>query len=159
MITFALCPLQEGYNYQPKHGVKEQNLSRGFARQRASFVNVVDEISVSVLLHTKARQQYFWAFWRTLCREPQKFLWGLISDSHELQIHECQMIFDSLIVGDRSAKVYSVSFTIRTRQLNNGQYELDQLILDAWQNGIDPDFTHLLERLVNVSLPDAVENL
>lgn len=156
MNSFALCPLQSGYSFSPGNNMLEQQLSGGFARQRRMFVNNVHVVNVSVLLPTKAHAQYFWAFFRSHTLNPQKFLWRLITDSSEMQDHTCQFIAESLSVGERQGVIYSVSFQVRCKPLNNGDLAFDQSIVDLWDTGSPSDVLNLLEQLVNESFPDAL---
>lgn len=156
MNSFALCPLQSGYSFSPGNNMLEQQLAGGFARQRRMFVNNVHMVNVSVLLPTKSHAQYFWAFWRVHTLNPQKFLWRLITDSSEMQDHTCQFIAESLSVGERNGVIYSVSFQVRCKPLNNGDLAFDQTIVDLWGTGSPSDVLNLLEQLVNESFPDAL---
>lgn len=128
----------------------------GFARQRRMFVNNVHVVNVSVLLATKLHAQYFWAFWRLHTLNPQKFLWRLITDSAEAQDHTCQFVADSLSVGERSGVIYSVSFQVRVKPLNNGDLAFDQQIVDLWETGNPAAMLNLLEKLVNETMPNAL---
>lgn len=159
MNSFALCPLQAGYSFSPGNNMLEQQLLGGFARQRRMFVNNVHVVNVSVLLKTKTHAQYFWAFWRSHTLNPQPFLWRLITDSSEMQDHTCQFIAESLSVGERQGSIYSVSFQVRCKPLNNGDLAFDQTIVDLWDTGSPSDVLNLLEQLVNESLPDALGSI
>lgn len=156
MNSFALCPLQSGYSFSPGNNMLEQQLAGGFARQRRMFVNNVHMVNVSVLLPTKSHAQYFWAFWRVHTLNPQKFLWRLITDSSEMQDHTCQFVAESLSVGERNGVIYSVSFQVRCKPLNNGDLAFDQTIVDIWKSGDLDDMMNLLEQLVNESFPDSL---
>ncbi|MGV5004817.1 hypothetical protein ACVCFZ_05075 [Acinetobacter variabilis] len=156
MNSFALCPLQSGYSFTPGNNMLEQQLLGGFARQRRMFVNNVHVVNVSVLLKTKTHAQYFWAFWRLHTLNPQKFLWRLITDSAEAQDHTCQFVADSLSVGERSGVIYSVSFQVRVKPLNNGDLAFDQQIVDLWESGNPLEMLNLLEKLVNETMPNAL---
>ena len=156
MNSFALCPLQAGYSFSPAKNMFEQQLLGGFARQRRSFVSNVHVANVSVLLPTKSHAQYFWAFWRSHTLNPQPFLWRLITDSSEMQDHTCQFVAESLSVGERQGVIYSVSFQVRCKPLNNGDQAFDQMIIDLWESGSPADMLNLLEQLVNESFPDAL---
>ena len=159
MNSFALCPLQAGYSFVLGNNMLEQQLLGGFARQRRMFVNNVHVANVSVLLSTKTHAQYFWAFWRVHTLNPQPFLWRLITDSSEMQDHTCQFIADSLSVGERQGVIYSVSFQVRCKPLNNGDLAFDQTIVDIWEAGNPVEMLNLLEHLVNESFPDALGGL
>lgn len=159
MNSFALCPLQAGYSFSPGNNMLEQQLLGGFARQRRMFVNNVHVVNVSVLLKSKTHAQYFWAFWRVHTLNPQKFLWRLITDSSEMQDHTCQFIAESISVGERQGVIYSVSFQVRCKPLNNGDLAFDQSIVDLWDTGSPLEMLNLLEQLVNTDLPNALGNV
>lgn len=156
MNSFALCPLQSGYSFNPANNMLEQQLLGGLARQRRMFVNNVHVVNVSVLLKTKAYAQYFWAFWRIHTLNPQPFLWRLITDSSEAQDHTCQFVAESFSIGERSGVVYSVSFQVRCKPLNNGNLAFDQSIVDIWESGNPLDMLNLLEQLVNETMPNSL---
>lgn len=156
MNSFALCPLQRGYTPKPGNNILEQALEGGFARQRIGFVNSVHIVEASVLLDTPEKQEYFWAFWRRHQRKkPRPFLWRLIVDHVPMQTYVCQFIAGSLSVGERSSKVYQVSFGLRLKP-NYAGHEFDQTIIDAWELGDPYVWANLLERLVNKELPEAL---
>lgn len=159
MNNLALCPLQSGYVPTIANSVLEQALVGGFARQRVQFVNNTHTVNVSVMLANEAQQQYFWAFWRIHTLNPQNFKWALICDDFELKTYECQFIPSSLQVGEPTANIVKVSFSVRCKAQNNTELAFDQGIIDAWETGNGLDFTDELEKLVNVKLPDALENL
>lgn len=158
MNSFALCPLQEGYTPQPTNSLLEQALMGGFARQRVQFVNNVHTVNATVSLHDKARQQYFWAFWRSHTFNPRPFLWRLMIDDTEMTTYQCQFVADSVQVQERNGIVYRVSFSVRCKP-KPVDHEFDQGIIDAWESGDGAALVNLLEKLVNVDLPDALENL
>ena len=159
MNSFALCPLQAGYSFMPGNNMLEQQLLGGFSRQRRMFVNNVHVANVSVMLSTKTHAQYFWAFWRVHTLNPQPFLWRLFTDSPEIQTHECQFVADSITVGERQGIIYSVSFQVRCKPLNNGDLAFDQNIIDIWESGNPFALLNLLEELVNESMPNALGNI
>ena len=155
MDSFALCPLQDAYKPQPGNGVIEQALMGGFARQRVGFINNSHMVNASVLLKSKAHAQYFWAFWRKYNSNPQPFLWRLMIDDVEMTTYQCQFVFESLQVGSRNGVVYPVSFTVRCKP-KPANVEFDQAIIDIWVGGNGLDIINLLERLVNVDMPNAL---
>ena len=158
MNNFALRPLQRGYTPEPANNLLEQALMGGFARQRVQFVNNVHNVTASVLLSEKIKQQYFWAFWNSHQKNPRPFLWRLIVDETSVATYVCQFIADSIQVGERDGKVYSVSFGLRLKP-NNTSSDFDQTIIDLWESGDPRKLLNLLEKLVNEDLPDALGSL
>lgn len=158
MNSFALRPLNRGMTFQPGNGLLEQQLMGGFARQRVQFVNNVHTVNATVSLHDKARQQYFWAFWRSHTLNPRKFLWRLMIDDTEMTTYQCQFVANSVQVQERNGIVYRVSFAVQCKP-KPVDHEFDQGIIDVWESGDGAALVNLLEKLVNVDLPNALENL
>ena len=161
MNSFALCPLQSGYNPKLGNGLLEQALLGGFARQRVQFVNNTHEASVSVLLDSKVKQQYFYAFWRIHTQsEPQPFLWRLMFDDFEMSDYICQFVADSLEIGEREGLKYKVTFRVRCKP-NRSNIEFDKTIIELWKitDGKTDLFFNYLEKLVNYDFPEAMRGL
>lgn len=159
MMSFALCPLQADYNPKIANGLLEQALMGGFARQRVQFINNAHEATVSVLLNNKAKQQYFWSFWRKHTQhDPQPFVWRLIFDEVDARDYVCQFVADSLSVGERDGVIYKVSFKVRARAAPPTA-DFDDVILHFWETGDSDDFFNYLEKLVNKDLPIATRRL
>lgn len=159
MMSFALCPLQADYNIKPANGLLEQALVGGFARQRIHFINNVHEANVSVLLNNTAKQQYFWAFWRThTLHAPSPFIWRLIFDDTEAKDYVCQFVADSLDVGERDGIIHRVSFRVRAKPALPTS-DFDHVILHFWQTGDSDKFFNYLEKLVNDDLPSSIRGL
>ncbi|MCE1272436.1 MAG: hypothetical protein LWW88_12955 [Acinetobacter sp.] len=158
MNSFALRPLNRGMIFQPANNLLEQQLVGGFARQRVQFVNNVHTVNVTVSLHDKARQQYFWAFWRSHTLNPRSFLWRLMIDDTEMKTYQCQFVANSIQVQERNGIVYRVSFSVLCKP-KPVDHEFDQAIIDVWEIGNGAEMANLLEKLVNFDLPNALENL
>ena len=158
MNSFALRPLNRGMTFQPANNLLEQQLVGGFARQRVQFVNNVHTVNATVSLHDKARQQYFWVFWRSHTFNPRPFLWRLMIDDTEMTTYQCQFVANSVQVQERNGIVYRVSFAVRCKP-KPVDHEFDQGIIDVWETDDSAALVNLLEKLVNVDLPDALENL
>lgn len=158
MNSFALCPLQQGYTPTFANNILEQQLLGGFARQRVQFVNNVHTVNASVALHDKSRQQYFWAFWRSHMSQPRHFLWKLIIDDTEMTTYQCQFITDSLQIEERNGQTYKASFSVRCKP-NLSDQDFDQSIIDVWESEGEALIFDLLEKLVNIDFPNALESL
>lgn len=158
MNNFALCPLQQGYTPDVANNLLEQALMGGFARQRMQFINNVHTVTASVMLDEKIKQQYWWAFWNSHQTNPRPFLWRLIVDETSVATYVCQFVAGSLNIGERSGKVYSVSFGLRLKP-NNTSKDFDETIIGLWESGDPRKLLNLLEKLVNEDLPDALGSL
>ena len=159
MNNFALQPLQRGYTPEVANNLLEQQLMGGFARQRVQFVNNVHTVTVSVMLETKLKQQYFWAFWRSHTRDsPRPFMWRLRVDDDVAADYQCQFVAGSLQTQERIGISYAVSFAVRCKpNLSNNKF--DETIIGLWESGDPRKLLNLLERLVNEDLPDALGGL
>ena len=156
MNSFALCPLQRGHNPKFANGLLEQELLGGFARQRVQFVNNTHTVGASVLLDTKLKQQYWWAFWRKHTqRSPQPFMWRLKIDDVEMADYECQFVAGSLQEQERSGVVVAVSFSVRCRP-SRGKDRFDEAIIKIWESKDPLRLLNLLEQLVNKEIPEAL---
>lgn len=159
MNSFALCPLQRGHNPQFGNGMLEQELMGGFARQSIRFVNPVHVCTESVLLDTAAKQQYFWAFWRShTAKKPRPFMWRLKIDDVTSADYECQFVADSLQEQERSGKLVTVSFAVRCRPSRTNN-TFDDTIIEVWESKDPVRLLALLERLVNVEMPEALGDI
>lgn len=159
MNNFALRPLQRGFTPEIADNLLEQQLMGGFARQRVQFVNNVHTITASVMLETKLKQQYFWAFWRSHTRDrPRPFMWRLRIDDTDVADYQCQFVAGSLQTQERIGIAYAVSFGIRIKPNNTGN-NFDETIVALWNDGDPRKLLNLLERLVNEDLPDALGSL
>lgn len=159
MNNFALRPLQRGFTPEAANNLLEQQLMGGFARQRVQFVNNVHTVTASVMLETKLKQQYFWAFWRSHTRDaPRPFMWRLRIDDAEAADYQCQFVAGSLQTQERIGISYAVSFSLRLKPNNTGK-DFDETIIGLWDSGDPSLLLSLLEKLVNEDLPDALGGL
>lgn len=160
MNNFALRPLQRGYTPEVANNLLEQALMGGFGRQRVQFVNNTHTVNPSVMLDTKIKQQYFWAFWDSHQRNPRPFLWRLIVDEVDVEptVYVCQFIAGSLSIGERDGIVYSVSFGLRLKP-NIANRDFAESIVAAWESKNPRLLLDLLERLVNEDLPNALGDI
>lgn len=159
MNSFALCPLQSGYNPKLGNGLLEQALLGGFARQRVQFVNNAHEASVSVMLESKVKQQYFYIFWRKHTQaNPQPFLWRLMFNDFEMTDYICQFVADSLEIGERDGLVYKVTFRVRAKP-NHTDQRFDDELITLWEFGNPEKYLDYLGKLVNQDLPKAMQGV
>lgn len=159
MNNFALRPLQRGFTPDVANNLLEQELMGGFARQRVQFVGNVHTVTASVMLETKLKQQYFWAFWRNHTRDaPRPFMWRLRIDDAEVADYQCQFVAGSLQTQERIGISYAVSFSLRLKPNHTGK-GFDETIINLWESGDPRKLLNLLEKLVNEDLPDAFGGL
>lgn len=159
MDKFMLCPLLAGYSFAPGQNVIEQQLLGGWPRQRRNFIGAVHQVSASVMCRGSQEIEYFWAFWRKKDRNPQPWLWALKTDSYKMEEHECRFIVDQTPQeSDRQGDKVRYSFQVWVKPLNRPA-SYDDEIVDYWNAGLNPSVANALEILVNVSLPNALENV
>jgi hypothetical protein len=159
MDKFMLCPLLAGYSFTPGQNILEQQLAGGMPRQRRNFIGSVGVANVSVFCRNELEIEYFWAFWRKKDRNPQSWLWALKTDSYKMEEHECRfMLGQTPQESERQGNKIKYSFQVWVKPLNRSA-SYDDDVVDAWQLGINPDVSNALEVLVNVTLPNALENV
>ncbi len=159
MDKFMLCPLLAGYSFTPGQNILEQQLAGGMPRQRRNFIGSVGVANVSVFCRNELEIEYFWAFWRKKDRNPQSWLWALKTDSYKMEEHECRfMLGQTPQESERQGNKIKYSFQVWVKPLNRSA-SYDDDVVDAWQLGINPDVSNALEILVNITLPNALENV
>lgn len=159
MDKFMLCPLLAGYSFTPGQNILEQQLAGGMPRQRRNFIGSVGVANVSVFCRNELEIEYFWAFWRKKDRNPQSWLWALKTDNYKMEEHECRfMLGQTPQESERQGNKIKYSFQIWVKPLNRSA-SYDDEVVEAWQLGINPDVSNALEILVNITLPNALENV
>jgi hypothetical protein len=159
MDKFMLYPLLAGYSFTPGQNILEQQLAGGMPRQRRNFIGSVGVANVSVFCRNELEIEYFWAFWRKKDRNPQSWLWALKTDSYKMEEHECRfMLGQTPQESERQGNKIKYSFQVWVKPLNRSA-SYDDDVVEAWQLGINPNVANALEVLVNVTLPNALENV
>jgi len=159
MDKFMLCPLLASYSFTPGQNILEQQLAGGMPRQRRNFIGSVGVVSVSVFCRNELEIEYFWAFWRKKDRNPQPWLWALKTDNYKMEEHECRfMLGQTPQESERQGNKIKYSFQVWVKPLNRSASYDDQVV-DYWSAGGNPDVSKALERLSNIKLPDALENV
>ena len=145
MNRLMLPPTEAGYTATFGGGVISQKLQGGASRFEVDVLGASHMLSLSWLTD-RAGYQYLMAFYRLWQRNPsQHFLAALIIDDHQLRDYECHFVPDSI-----SAQIEAKALT--------PDYVFDQSLVDTW-GGFPSDGFAQLEQLVNVDLPDALEDL
>lgn len=159
MNKLVLPPNESGYNPSLGNGILTQDLAGGMPRQRRTFIGSVGVANVSVFCRNELEIEYFWAFWRKKDRNPQPWLWALKTDSYKMEEHECRfMLGQTPQESERQGNKIKYSFQVWVKPLSRSA-SYDDDVVDAWQLGINPDVSNALEILVNVTLPNALENV
>lgn len=157
MNRLMLPPTEAGYTATFGGGVISQKLQGGASRFEVDVLGASHMLSLSWLTD-RAGYQYLMAFYRLWQRNPsQHFLARLIIDDHQLQDYECHFMPDTMNLTAIAGLSYSVSAQIEARA-KTPDYDFDQSLVDAWESGMG-DGVPELEQLVNVDLPDALENV
>lgn len=157
MNRLMLPPTEAGYTATFGGGVISQKLQGGASRFEVDVLGASHMLSLSWLTN-RAGYQYLMAFYRLWQRNPsQHFLARLIIDDHQLRDYECHFMPDSMSLTGVQGLSYSVSAQIEAKALTP-DYVFDQSLVDAWA-AFPADGFAQLEQLVNVDLPDALEDL
>lgn len=153
----AYCVQQSGYTVNFGNDVIAQELDGGPSRYRRDIRRNSHLVNVSWVLKLKG-YQYLTAFYRVWMRNPsQPFLAQLIIDD-ELKDYEC--FFKSAIqLNSKNGPVYQVSAQLEVKALIADDV-FDELLVAVGNQSIDlGELMDPLEELVNVDLPNALENV
>lgn len=157
MNRLMLPPTEAGYTATFGGGVISQKLQGGASRFEVDVLGASHMLSLSWLTD-RAGYQYLMAFYRLWQVNPsQPFIAELIIDDHQLQEYECHFMPDTMTLVGVQGLSYSVSAQIEAEAITP-DIVFDQAIVDAWESGMGVGMPEL-ERLVNVDLPDALENV
>lgn len=157
MNRLMLPPTEAGYTANFGGGVISQKLQGGASRFEVDVLGASHMLSLAWFTD-RAGYQYLMAFYRLWQRNPsQPFLAALIIDDHQLQDYECHFMPDTMNLNAVAGLSYSVSAQIEAKAITP-DYAFDQSLVDAWESGMG-DGVPELEQLVNVDLPDALENV
>lgn len=157
MNRLKLCPTQAGYSVQFGGGVIAQRLNGGASRFEVDVLGASHTVNLSWTTD-QGGYQYLMAFHRLWQRNPsQPFLARLIIDDHQARDYQCHFVPDTLMLSAKTGKAHTVTAQIEAKA-KTPDYAFDQSIVDTW--GTFPaDSIGRLEQLVNVDLPDALENV
>ena len=158
MHKLLYCSTQSGYSAQIGDGVISQDLEGGAPRFRRALKGTYHTASVQWVVKEKG-YQYLMAFYRVWARNPnQRFLAKLCIDNPTVEDYQCYFSGTPKL-NNKDGGVYTVSAELRVKPLNINP-DMDDLIVSAGDEGIDiNDLLNPLEKLVNESLPDALEKL
>ena len=159
MNRLKYCVTQSGYSAKVGDGVISQKLDGGASRYRRSLKNVPHSVGVQWVIQ-EAGYQYLMAFYRVWRRKPnQPFLAMLVVDDAPAQDYQC-FFTESPALSSKQGLVFTVTATLEVKPLAEDE-AMDDFIVE-FGNESDDDLSSLtnpLEKLVNVDLPEALENL
>ena len=158
MHKLLYCTTQSGYSAQIGDGVISQELDGGAPRFKRALKGTYHSASVRWVVKD-AGYQYLMAFYRVWARNPnQRFLAKLCIDSPEVEDYQCYFS-GSPSLESKEGPIYTVTAELRVKPLNIDP-NLDDLIVTVATEGVDlAELFNPLDHLVNVALPDALENL
>ncbi len=158
MHKLLYCVTQSGYSAKIGDGVISQELDGGAPRHRRALKGTYHTASIQWVVQKKG-YQYLMAFYRVWARNPsQRFLARLCIDGPDVEDYQCYFS-GTPTLSSKEANVYTVTAELRVKPLNIDS-NLDEFIVTAGDDGIDlNELWNPLEKLVNESLPDALENL
>ena len=151
-----LLPLRDSYDLTFGDDVVTTEYSDGMPRQRLDSTGRPHRTPIA-FRNRAAAHDYLLAFWRTYRARP--FAMRLYSSSSKLEWHECRFL------GNPNQKEivsqlfdWSCEVVVKPKPLN---LEMDKIIVAIYEQtgGCTDTFFNLLEKLVNVDLPNATANL
>lgn len=157
MNRLDLCPLQSGYSASFGDGVVSTPALKGMPRTRLDFVGAVHMVNASFLLGD-GDYGYLMSFYRVYQRNPQPFIARLILDTPLGADYQCKFVGDSLRFNSKDGKYVSVSCQLYAAPLAI-DIDYDESVVALRNVGTNGDVLKNLDKLVNVALPDALENL
>lgn len=157
MNRLMLPPTEAGYTATFGGGVISQKLQGGASRFEVDVLGASHTVNLSWTTD-QAGYQYLMAFYRLWQRNPsQPFLARLIIDDHQMQDYDCHFVPATLMLSAKSGKAHTVTAQIEAKAITP-DYDFDQSLVDAWESGMGAGMPEL-EQLVNVDLPNALENV
>lgn len=151
MNTLQFCALADSYNFTVGNNVRQQQLEVGMPRQVIKFVGAVHQSSVSIIVDTEQKLQYFWAFWRV--NQTKAFNWKLIIDNGVLEDVVCRFNNDQAPeLNPLGGFVWRITFNIYvTPKKRNPSF--DQDLVNLFDGGGNESLE--LEKIPNIYFPDA----
>ena len=149
-----LLPQLAGYGYQTVSNVLESEAGLGMPRLRK--IAATDRVVVPVTFRIKsAAYDYFCSFWRD--QEVSRFQMRLKIDSDVLAWHEVQFRAGTKQTSALGGGYYDVSFELNARAQRSDPVTDAEFISLYNATGRNPYlFADLLDKLVNVDLPEAL---
>ena len=157
LLKFKYVPLQAGYSGEVDSGVISQQLDGGAPRFRRVSSNNVSSVSCSFKFD-ELGYQYMMAFYRIWCRAPSKpFHIEMFLDDPVVSDYKVWFVPNSVKLTSKNGLIYNVSvqLIVEASAVNT---LLDDKIVEI-VNGDAADMFNPLEKVVNVTLPKALENL
>ena len=151
-----LCPLRDSYNLTFGDDVVTTEYSDGMPRQRLDSTGRPHHTAIG-FINSKAKQDYLTAFWRVNRAKP--FALRLLGDNTTLEWYECRFISPPQLKAlAPNVFDWSCDIVVKPKPLN---LEMDKTIVAIYEQtgGYTDTFFNLLEKLVNVDLPNATANL
>lgn len=159
MNRMKYCVTQSGYSAKLGDGVVSQALDGGASRYRQALKNVPHAVNVQWVVK-EGGYQYLMAFYRVWRRKPnQPFLAKLIIDDASAEEYKC-FFKTSPTLSEKNGKIFTVTSQLEVMPALENK-DMDDLLVE-FGNQSDEDLFDLanpLEKLVNVDLPNALENL
>lgn len=153
---FLLLPERNSYNLEFGDNVLRTKFASGRTRQRLNGDDAPHVTPVTFRLKTK-QQDYLNAFYRLY--KSSYFAMMLIADTTSLEWYECQFI------GKASLKQLGANFYEWTNQIEITPQPLDidkskvTVAIFNMTNGEPSKFNDMMEKYVNVDLPQAMRGL
>ncbi|MHA3050196.1 hypothetical protein [Acinetobacter sp. ANC 4639] len=152
------CVTQAGYSVGFKSGVISQELDGGAPRYRRASRNPYSIVNVQWVVK-EAGFQYLDALHEVWCRNPNQFFYAPLKvNGPEYKNYEAYFVEDSFQLNSVEGLVFTVTAHLRVKPIINEA--LNDVLIAAGNSNLDlSKLVNPLEQLVNVDLPNALENL
>ena len=159
MVNILLyCVTQAGYSVGFKSGVISQQLDGGAPRYRRTSRNPYFIVNVQWKVK-EAGFQYLDALHEVWCRNPNQFFYAPLKvNGPEYKNYEAYFVEDSFQLNNLNGLLFTVTAQLRVKPIINEA--LNDVIIAAGNSNLDlSKLVNPLDQLVNVDLPNALENL
>ncbi|MCK6157994.1 hypothetical protein KZX29_04180 [Moraxella osloensis] len=156
LLQLILSPLRDSYNLTFGDDVVTTEYSDGMPRQRLDSTGRPHHTGIG-FRNTKSQQDYLQAFWRINRAKP--FSMQLLGDNTTLEWYECRFISPPNLKSlAPNVFDWSCDIVVKPKPLD---IETDKTIVAIFEQtgGYTDQFFNLLEKLVNVELPNAIGGL
>lgn len=152
------CVTQAGYSVGFRSGVISQELDGGAPRYRRDSRNPYHTVNVQWKVQ-EAGFQYLDALHEVWCRNPNQFFYAQLKvNGPELKNYEAYFVEDTFQLNQLNGLLFTVTAQLRVKPIVDEA--LNDIIVAAGNSSVDlSKLVNPLEKLVNVDLPKALENI
>ena len=152
------CVTQSGYSVGFKSGVISQELDGGAPRYRRVIKNAHHNVNVQWVVK-EAGFDYLDALHNVWCENPNEFFYAPLKvNGPKYKNYEAYFVEDSFQLNSVDGLIFTCSAQLRVKPIVD--IEEDRLLVEVGNEGIDlSELLNPLEKLVNVSMPNALRSI